>query len=195
MHFALDALDGYTDKPDDPTRLVPNPAKTHAAAAVSAAEHRLAHAETVLADAISAAAVAAGRAHNHGSATVDPAAVAAVEAARTRLDQARADRAETPARVPLATIRPDARLLDQESRVARGTCTPGLPRNGAWQSPATPLFSSQFGDRERAHPSPVREQRGVMPYDPEPPRMKPAKAAQPLVLLSGPTHQVGVDAL
>ena len=118
MHFALDALDGYTDKPDDPTRLVPNPAKTHAAAAaVSAAEHRLADAETVLADAISAAAVAAGRPDNHGSATVDPAAVAAVEAARTRLDQARADRAETPARVPLATIRPDARLLDQETKL------------------------------------------------------------------------------
>ena len=105
MHFALDALDGYTDKPDDPTRLVPNPAKTHA------------DAETVLADAISAAAVAAGRPDNHGSATVDPAAVAAVEAARTRLDQARADRADTPARVPLATIRPDARLLDQETKL------------------------------------------------------------------------------
>ena len=196
MHFALDALDDYTDKPDDPTRLVPNPAKTHAAtAAVSAAEHRLADAETVLADAISAAAGAAGRPDNHGSAAVDPAAVAAVEAARTRLDQARADRADTPAQVPLATIRPDARLLDEESRVARGTRTPGLPRNGAWQSPATPLFSSQFGDRQRAHPSPVREQRGLVPYDPEPPRVKPAKAAQPLVLLSGPTHQVGVDAL
>ena len=48
-HFALDALDDYTDKPDDPTRLVPNPAKTDAAAAVTAAEHRLADAETVLA--------------------------------------------------------------------------------------------------------------------------------------------------
>ena len=71
-HFALDALDDYTDKPDDPTRLVPNPAKTDAAAAVTAAEHRLADAETVLADAISAAAGAAGRPDNHGSATVDP---------------------------------------------------------------------------------------------------------------------------
>ena len=116
-HFALDALDGYTDKPDDPTRLVPNPAKTDAAAAVSAAEHRLAHAETVLADAISAAAAAAGRPDNHGSATVDPAAVAAVEAARTGLDQARANRADTPARVPLATTRPNARLLDEETKL------------------------------------------------------------------------------
>ena len=116
-HFALDALDDYTDKPDDPTRLVPNPAKTDAAAAVTAAEHRLADAETVLADAISAAAGAAGRPDNHGSATVDAAAVAAVEAAHTRLDQARADRADTPSRVPLATMRPDARLLDEETKL------------------------------------------------------------------------------
>ena len=116
-HFALDALDDYTDKPDDPTRLVPNPAKTGAAAAVSAAEHRLADAETVLAAAISAAAAAAGRPDNHGSAAVDPAAVAAVEAARTHLDQARADRADTPARVPLATVRPNARLLDEETKL------------------------------------------------------------------------------
>jgi transposase len=116
-HFALDALDDYTDKPDDPTRLVPNPAKTHAAAAVSAAEHRLTDAETALADAISAAAAAAGQPDNYGSATVDPAAVAAVEAARTRLDQSCTDRADTPARVPLATIRPNARLLDEETKL------------------------------------------------------------------------------
>lgn len=117
MHFALDALDGYTDKPDDPTRLVPNPAKIDAAAAVSAAQHRLADAETALTEAISAAAVAAGRPDNHGCAAVHPTALAAVEAARTRLDQARTDRATTPARVPLATVRPDARLLDEETKL------------------------------------------------------------------------------
>ena len=116
-HFALDALDNYTDKPDDPTRLVPNPAKADAAAAVSAAEHRLADAETVLAHAIRAAAATAGRPDNHGCAIVDPAAVAAVEAARTQFDQARTDRATTPARVPLATVRPNARLLDEETKL------------------------------------------------------------------------------
>jgi hypothetical protein len=116
-HFALDALDGYTDKPDDPTRGVPNPAKTDAAAAVSAAHHRLAAAETVLAEAISAAAGAAGRPGNHGCATVDPAAIAAVEIACARLDTARADRADTPARVPLAQVRPNARLLDPVEKV------------------------------------------------------------------------------
>jgi len=117
MHFALDALDDYTDKPDDPTRLVPNPAKTGTAAAVSTAEQCLADAQTVLAAAISAAAAAAAGPDNHGSATVDPAAVAAVETARSQLDQARTDRAATPARVPLATVRPNARLLDEETKL------------------------------------------------------------------------------
>jgi hypothetical protein len=118
-----------------------------------------------------------------------------VHAAEAALDAALAAHQAIPARLPLAQVNPGQQVLDTESRVARGTRTPGLPRNGAWQSPATPLFSSQFGDRERAHPSPVREQRGIVPYDSEPPRVKPAKAAQPLVLLAGPTHQVGVDAL
>jgi len=117
MHFALDALDDYTDKPDDPTRLVPNPAKISATAGVSAAQHRLADAETILAEAISSAASAAGRPDNHGSATINPTTVAAVEAARTQLDQARADRADTPNRIPLATARPNARLLDEETKL------------------------------------------------------------------------------
>jgi transposase len=116
-HFALDALDDYTDKPDDPTRLVPNPAKTDATAAVNTAEQLLADAETALTDAISAAATIAGQPDNHGSATVDPDAVAAVDTARTQLDQARANRADTPARVPLATTRPNARLLDEETKL------------------------------------------------------------------------------
>jgi hypothetical protein len=116
-HFALDALDDYTDKPDDPTRLVPNPAKTAATAAVSTAQQCLADTETVLAAAISTAAQAAGRPGNHGSAAVDPAELAAVQTARSQLDQARTDRAATPARVPLATVRPNARLLDEETKL------------------------------------------------------------------------------
>ena len=96
---------------------MPNPAKTDATAAVSAAKQRLADAETALTDAISAAAGVAGRPGNHGCATVDPAAIAAIEAARNQLDQARADRADTPARVPLATTRPNARLLNEETKL------------------------------------------------------------------------------
>ena len=44
-HFALDSLDSYAVTPDDPTRLVPNPAKKTAAAAVKAAQKTLADAE------------------------------------------------------------------------------------------------------------------------------------------------------
>ena len=94
-HFALDTLDGYTDKPDDLTQPVPNPAKTDTAAAVAAAEHQLADAETVLAAAVPAAARAAGRPDNHGSVTVDH--------ARTRLDTARVTRAATPKAGPART--------------------------------------------------------------------------------------------
>jgi len=44
-HFALDALDSYAVIPDDPARLVPNPAKKQAAAAVKTAKKTLADAE------------------------------------------------------------------------------------------------------------------------------------------------------
>ncbi len=43
-HFALDALDCYAVTPDDPQRLVPNPAKKTAAAAVKAAKKAVAQA-------------------------------------------------------------------------------------------------------------------------------------------------------
>ena len=44
-HFALDALDTYAVTPEDPGRMVPNPAKKTAAAAVNAAKKNLAQAE------------------------------------------------------------------------------------------------------------------------------------------------------
>jgi hypothetical protein len=45
-HFALDALDSYAAAPDDPARLVPNPAKKAAAARVRHAEAATQAAET-----------------------------------------------------------------------------------------------------------------------------------------------------
>ena len=45
-HFALDALDTYAITPEDPGRMVPNPAKKTAAAAVKTAKKTLAAAET-----------------------------------------------------------------------------------------------------------------------------------------------------
>src|SRR5665811_1550622 len=44
-HFALDALDSYADTHDDPTRMVPNPAKARAGDQVSAARAQLAAAQ------------------------------------------------------------------------------------------------------------------------------------------------------
>ena len=44
-HFALDALDSYAAAPDDPDRMVPNPAKKTAAARIRAAENAVTAAE------------------------------------------------------------------------------------------------------------------------------------------------------
>src|SRR6266704_3130114 len=44
-HFALDALDSYKTAPDNPGRMVPNPAKKAAAAAVKSAKNAVARAE------------------------------------------------------------------------------------------------------------------------------------------------------
>src|SRR6266513_3199164 len=45
-HFALDALDSHAAAPDDPDRMVPNPAKKTAAARIRAAEQAITAAET-----------------------------------------------------------------------------------------------------------------------------------------------------
>jgi hypothetical protein len=54
-----------------------------------------------------------------------------VHTAQTALDAALATHQAIPARLPLAQVNPGQQVLDTERRVARGTCTPGLPRNGA----------------------------------------------------------------
>ena len=54
-----------------------------------------------------------------------------VHTAETTLDTVLAAHQALPARLPLAEVHPGQQVLDTESRVARGTCTPGLPRNGA----------------------------------------------------------------
>jgi hypothetical protein len=115
-HFALDALDCYTDKPDDGDPMVPNPAKTEAKATVAAATAALTEAQSGISAAVDTAAAHARRAGN-GTAQVDPAAISAVSAAHARLDQARTDSKTTPSRVRLATVRPDARLLDEEAKL------------------------------------------------------------------------------
>ncbi|MGI8761927.1 MAG: helix-turn-helix domain-containing protein [Jatrophihabitantaceae bacterium] len=116
-HFPLDALDSYADTDDDPDRLVPNPAKKPATAAIDASRAELAAAEADLACAVDDAAHRAGQPGNSGQAIVDPAPRRAVTIARTKLDRALAARRDTPARLPLRQVRPDAQLLNEERKL------------------------------------------------------------------------------
>jgi len=84
---------------------------------VAAVKNALADAESGLAAAIDAAAEKARQPGSGATAEVDPAATAAVTAARTRLEQAKADSRATPSHLPLHQVRPDARLLDEERKL------------------------------------------------------------------------------
>jgi Helix-turn-helix domain len=113
-HFALDALDSHAATPDDPGRLVPNPAKKAAAAQVRHAE--------ILAAAAQAqrdASLAALRNPAPGQpVTITNQMINAldvpVEAAYRELDQAGTAAAATPSRVPLGTLAPDMMRLEAE---------------------------------------------------------------------------------
>jgi Helix-turn-helix domain len=113
-HFALDALDSHAAAPDDPGRLIPNPAKKAAAGQVRRAE-------------IHAAAAQAQRdaslAELRNPAPGQPVTItnqminaldAPVQAAYRELDEAGTAAAATPARVPLGTLAPDMMRLEAE---------------------------------------------------------------------------------
>jgi transposase-like protein len=116
-HFALDALDSYADQPDDPTRMVPNPAKARAGDQVSDARAQLAAAHGGIADAIDAAGIRAGQPGSGGKATVDPAAGRALRGAISDLAAAKAASRETPSHLPLGQVRPSSRLLETERKL------------------------------------------------------------------------------
>src|SRR5207344_2277729 len=113
-HFALDALDSHAATPDDPARLVPNPAKKAAAAQVRHAE--------ILAAAAGAqrdASLAALR----NPAPGEPVTItnqminaldAPVQAAYRELEEADTAAAATPARIPLGALAPDMMRLEAE---------------------------------------------------------------------------------
>ena len=115
-HFALDALDSYAAAPDDPHRLVPNPAKKTAAARIRAAE-----AAAQAAEAARNAALLQLRSPAPGQAAylsnqVINALAAPVEAAWQELEQAGQAAAAVPARVPLSALTPDMVRLDTETK-------------------------------------------------------------------------------
>ena len=116
-HFALDALDCYAAAPDDPGRMIPNPAKKTAAAAVKHARGALAAAETAREDKL-----AALRSPAPGTTAVitnqDLRALGApVDAARRKLETAQAEAKATPAKIPLGEHNPDMVRLDTETKL------------------------------------------------------------------------------
>jgi transposase-like protein len=116
-HFALDALDSYAVTPDDPARLVPNPAKKTASAAVTAAKKDLAAAQ-----AAREGKLAALRSPAPGTTTVITNATLAsldapVDAARRKLGTAQAAAKAIPARIPLSQHNPGMVRLDAQTKL------------------------------------------------------------------------------
>jgi hypothetical protein len=114
--FALDALDSYAAGPDDPDRMVPNPARKTAAARVRQAE-----AAAQAAEAARDAALLQLRSPAPGQAAyltnqVVNALAAPVEAAWRELDEAGTAATAIPARIPLGTLAPDMVRLDAETK-------------------------------------------------------------------------------
>jgi transposase len=116
-HFALDALDSYAVTPEDPGRMVPDPAKKTAAAAVSTAKKDLAQAEAARQRKLHALRQPApGTAvviTNQALARLD----APVDAARRDLAGAQAAARAVPAKIPLAEHNPDMVKLDTETKL------------------------------------------------------------------------------
>ena len=116
-HFALDALDTYATVPEDPDRMVPNPAKKTAAAAVSAAKKDLAQAEAARQRKLDALRQPAPGTTvvitNQILARLD----ASVDAARRDLQAAQSAARAVPAKIPLAEHNPDMVKLDTETKL------------------------------------------------------------------------------
>ena len=112
-HFALDALDTYTTINDDPERTVPNPAKRAATRRVHQLEQVVADAEATLGRHRSSPPQLSGSLDELDT-TLDE--------VRDQLADARQAAADTPTRLPLADIAPDARLLDTETKLLTHAC-------------------------------------------------------------------------
>src|SRR5271165_4872421 len=114
-HFALDALDTYAITPEDPARLVPDPAKK--TAAVKTAKKTLADAaaarEEKLAALRSPAPGTATVITNQALARLD----APVDAARRDLQAAQAAARAIPAKIPLSEHNPAMVRLDTETKL------------------------------------------------------------------------------
>jgi lambda repressor-like predicted transcriptional regulator len=114
--FALDALDSYAAAPDDPDRMVPNPARKTAAARARQAQAAAEAAETARdAALLQLRSPAPGQAAYLTNQVIN-ALNAPVEAAWRELEEAGQAAAAVPARVPLGTLAPDMVRLDAETK-------------------------------------------------------------------------------
>jgi hypothetical protein len=117
MHFDFDSHDSYATTGDDPDRLVPNPAKKHAHAAVVAARTRY---ERALAR--TDAALLAARSPQPGHEAVitnsgHDALTAHLRTAEAELDAAQAAHRDVPARVRLGQVHPGQQVLDTQTKL------------------------------------------------------------------------------
>jgi transposase-like protein len=114
--FALDALDSYAAAPDNPDRMVPNPARKAAATRIRQAEAAAQAAETARdAALLQLRSPAPGQAAYLTNQVIN-ALDSPVEAAWRELDEADQAAAAIPARVPLGTLAPDMVRLDAEAK-------------------------------------------------------------------------------
>ena len=117
MHFDLDSHDAYATTDDDPTRMVPNPAKKKAHQQLLAARARydraLAATDAALLEAVSPPQGQAVLITNtdHDKLTVN------LRAAETVLDAAQATHRAIPARLPLAQVNPGQQVLDIQTKL------------------------------------------------------------------------------
>ena len=116
-HFALDALDSYAVTAEDPDRMVPNPAKKTAAAAVKTAKKTLASAQAARQDKLTALRSPAPGQPVIITNTMLARLDAPVAAARRDLQAAQAAARAIPAKIPLAEHNPAMVKLDTETKL------------------------------------------------------------------------------
>ena len=115
-HFALDALDSYEARPDDPDRTVPNTKRKGLQAKLRKARAALAHAEAAIGQ-------AAVRNEDHKRPTVrgfkiaNAPLTAARNEAAAEVERLEAAVAAAPTRAPLSSLRPEATVLDEERKL------------------------------------------------------------------------------
>jgi transposase len=117
MHFDLDSHDAYATTDDDPTRMVPNPAKKKAHQQVLAAraryERALAATDAALLEAVSPPPRGSVLITNtdHNRLTAD------LRAAESFLDAAQGAHRAVPARLPLGQVNPGQQVLDIQTKL------------------------------------------------------------------------------